>query len=176
LREASFNSEKIVSGPRISVRSLYKKITVACLTDKGDPSRLTIVANKCSIVRNAPCRMNMHPPRRLDSCPLLLPRSELHRRCPPVLPHRRTHVALRLFVWRCTCEDQGPRLSEQHNYSIGLDLFGELSSFPLVPCPDCGMSRVVEGRTQKEGGNHSRLYFKCARNSVSSLLCLPNLS
>jgi hypothetical protein len=25
LREANFNSEKIVSGPRVSVRSLYKK-------------------------------------------------------------------------------------------------------------------------------------------------------
>jgi hypothetical protein len=106
LREASFNSEKIVSGPRVSVRSLYKKkITVACPTDKGDPGRLTIIANKCYIVRNAPCRMNMHPPRRPDPCPLLLPRSELHRRCPPVLPRRRTHVALRRFVWRCTCEE-----------------------------------------------------------------------
>jgi hypothetical protein len=62
------------------------------------------------------------------------------------------------------------------NHSIDLDPVGELSGFPLVPCPDCGMARVVEGRMQKEGENHSRLYFKCARNSVSSLLCLPNLS
>jgi hypothetical protein len=31
------------------------------------------------------------------------------------------------------------------------------------------MARVVEGQTQKEGENHSRLYFKCARNSLSSL-------
>jgi hypothetical protein len=47
LREASFNSEKIVSGPRVSVRSLNKKkINVACPTDKGDPGRLTIVANE----------------------------------------------------------------------------------------------------------------------------------
>jgi hypothetical protein len=38
------------------------------------------------------------------------------------------------------------------------------------------MARVVEGRTQKECENHGRLYFKCARNSMSSLLCLPNLS
>jgi hypothetical protein len=29
----------------------------------GDAATLTIVANKCSIVRNAPCSMNMHPPR-----------------------------------------------------------------------------------------------------------------
>jgi hypothetical protein len=85
LREVSFNSERIVSGPRVSVRSLYKKITVACPNDKGDAGRLTIVANKCSImtlagirpgdggtltivankcsiVRNAPCQMNMHLP------------------------------------------------------------------------------------------------------------------
>jgi hypothetical protein len=48
-----------------------------------DGGTLTIVTNKCSIVRNAPCRMNMHPPRCLDPCPLLLPRSELHRRHPP---------------------------------------------------------------------------------------------
>jgi hypothetical protein len=37
------------------------------------------------------------------------------------------------------------------------------------------MAQVVEGRTQMEGENHGRLYFKCARNLVSSLLCLPNL-
>jgi hypothetical protein len=69
---------------------------------------------------------------------------------------------------------QGCRSS--HNQSISLDPIGDLSYFPLVPCPDCGMARVVEGRTQKDGENHSLLYFKCARNSVSSLLCLPNLS
>jgi hypothetical protein len=61
------------------------------------------------------------------------------------------------------------------NHSISLDLVSELSGFPLVPCPDCGMARVVEGQTQKEGENHGRLYFKCARNSVSSLLCLPKI-
>jgi hypothetical protein len=71
-----------------------KKITVACPTDKGDAGRLpssptstplcemllaewicirpddtgtlTLVANKCSIVRNAPGRMNMHPPRQSE--------------------------------------------------------------------------------------------------------------
>jgi hypothetical protein len=69
---------------------------------------------------------------------------------------------------------QGCRSSRNH--SIGLDPVGELSGFPLVTCPDCGMARVVEGRMQKEGENHDHLYFKCARNSVSSLLCLPNLS
>jgi hypothetical protein len=63
-----------------------------------------------------------------------------------------------------------------HNHSIGLDPVGELSGFPLVPCPDYGMARMVEGRMQKEGENHGRLYFKCARNLVSSLLCLPKLS
>jgi hypothetical protein len=69
---------------------------------------------------------------------------------------------------------QGCRSSRNH--SIGLDPVGELSGFPLVPCPDCGMARVVEGQTHKEGENHSRYYFKCVRNLVSSLLCLPNLS
>jgi hypothetical protein len=69
---------------------------------------------------------------------------------------------------------QGCRSSR--NNSIGLDLVGELSGFPLVPCSDCVMARVVEGRMQKEGENHSRLYFKCARNLVSSMLCLSNLS
>jgi hypothetical protein len=66
LREASFNSEKIVSGPCISVRSLIKKIIIACSTDKGDAGRLILIANKCSIVRNAPGRMNMHPPRQSE--------------------------------------------------------------------------------------------------------------
>jgi hypothetical protein len=45
--------------------------------------------------------------------PRLLPRSELHRCRPPVLPRRRTHDTLRRFVWRCTCEEQGSRLPEQ---------------------------------------------------------------
>jgi hypothetical protein len=62
------------------------------------------------------------------------------------------------------------------NHSIVLDPVGELSDFPLVPCPDCGMAWVVEGWTHKEGEIHNRLYFKCARNSVSSLLCVPNPS
>jgi hypothetical protein len=66
LRETSFNSEKIVWSPRISVRSLIKKIIVAYSTDKGDAGRLIIIANKCSIIRNAPGRMNMHLPRQSE--------------------------------------------------------------------------------------------------------------
>jgi hypothetical protein len=132
-----FQFRKNNVGPtRQRQKSIEKKITVAYPTDKGDPGRLTIVANKCSIMplagirpcdggtvtivankcsidRNSPCRMNMHPPRRPDPWPLLLPRSELHRHRPPVLPRRRTHVALCRFVWRCKCEEQGPRLLEQ---------------------------------------------------------------
>jgi hypothetical protein len=142
----------------------------------SDGGTLTIVANKCSIVRNDPCRMNMHPPRRPNPCPLPLPRSELHHHRPPVLPRRRAYVALRRFVWRCTCETQGSSCWSSRNHSIGLDPVSELSGFPLVPFPDCGMARVMEGRTQKEGENHIRFYFKCARNLVSSLLCLPNMS
>ena len=49
------------------------------------------------------------------------------------------------------------------------DPVGELIGFPLIPCPDCGLARVVERWTKKDGGNHGRLYFKCARNGVSSL-------
>jgi hypothetical protein len=69
---------------------------------------------------------------------------------------------------------QGCRSSR--NPSIGLDPVGELSGFPLVRCSDCGMAQVVEGQTQNECENHGRFYFKCASNSVSSLMCLPNLS
>jgi hypothetical protein len=140
---ASFNLEKIVSGPRVSVRSLYKKDNhslpdrqrrsgLTIVANKcsimplagirpGDGGTLTIVANKISVVRNAPCRMNMHLPRRPDPCPLLLPRSELHRCHLPVLPCHRTHVALRRFVLRCTFEEQGPRLPEQSQslYQLG---------------------------------------------------------
>jgi hypothetical protein len=120
----------------VSASEAFIKKIIACPTGKGDPGRLTIVANKCSImplagirpgdggtltivankcsiVRNAPCRMNMHPPRRHDPYPLLLPRSELHCYRSPILPCRHTHVALRRFVWRCTCEEQGPRLPER---------------------------------------------------------------
>jgi hypothetical protein len=150
------------------VRSLYKKkIIVACPTDKGDPGRLTIIANKCSIVRNAPfewiCIRSGAPTPAPSSSPIWAPPP------PPVLPRHRTHVTLRRFVWRCTCEERVQGCRSSHNHSIGLDPV-------LVPCPDYGMAQVVEGRTQKEGENHSRLYFMCARNSVSSLLCLPNLS
>jgi hypothetical protein len=125
--------------------------------------------------QNAPCRMNMHPPRCPDRCPLLLPLSELHcHRLPsfPAIVHM-SHYADMSVGARTRSRVQGCRSSRNH--SIGLDLVGELSGFPQVPCPG-GMARVVEGRTQKEGENHGLLYFKCARNSVSSLLCLPNLS
>ena len=50
-----------------------------------------------------------------------------------------------------------------------MDPVGELSSFPLIPCLDYGLARVVEGRTKKDGDNHGHLYFKCARNDVSSV-------
>jgi hypothetical protein len=145
LRKASFNSKKNSVGPTRQRQAYIKKITIACPTDKGDPGRLTIVTNKCSIVRNAPCRMNMNPP----GAPTP------------------TGARVRSRVQGC---------QSGRNHSIGLDPVCELSGFPLVPCPGCGMARVVEGRTQKEGENHGRLYFKCVRNSVSSLLCLPNLS
>ena len=54
-------------------------------------------------------------------------------------------------------------------HGVVLDPVGELSGFLLIPFPDCGLARVVEGRTKKDGDNHGRLYFKCARNGVSSL-------
>ena len=54
---------------------------------------------------------------------------------------------------------------------VGLDPIGELSGFPLIPCPDCHLARVVE-----ENENHGRLYFKCARNGVSGLLDFPKLA
>ena len=59
---------------------------------------------------------------------------------------------------------------------VGLDPIGELSGFPLIPCPDCHLARVVEGRTKKGNENHGRLYFKCARNGVSGLLYFPKLA
>ncbi|CAD6204744.1 unnamed protein product [Miscanthus lutarioriparius] len=67
------------------------------------------------------------------------------------------------------------RLQGAHSNHIGSehgvvpDLVGELRGFPLIPCSDWGLARMVEGRTLKDGDNHGRLYFKCARNGVSSL-------
>jgi hypothetical protein len=175
LREASFNLEKIVLGPRVSVKSLYKKkIIVACLIDKGDACRLTIVANKCSImplagicpsdggtltivankcsiVRNAPCQMNMHPPRRPDPCPFFVPDLSSTAAARPSFPAvaHMSHYADSSGGARARSRVQG--CWSRRNHSIGLDPVGELSGFPLVPCPDCGMARVVEGRMQKEG-------------------------
>jgi hypothetical protein len=87
---SKFQLKKYCQAHASASEAYIKKITVACSTNKGDRGRLTIVVNKCSIVRNAPCRMNMHPSGRPDPCPLLLPRSELHRCRPPVLPRRRS--------------------------------------------------------------------------------------
>ena len=55
--------------------------------------------------------------------------------------------------------------------SVCVDPIGELSGFPLIPCPDSGLTRVVEGRTKKDGDNHGRPYFKCATNGVSYVYC-----
>ena len=59
---------------------------------------------------------------------------------------------------------------------VGLDPIGELSDFPLIPCPDCHIARVVGGWTKKGNENHGRLYFKCAKNVVSCLLDFPKLA
>jgi hypothetical protein len=168
----------------------------------GDTGALTIVANKCSIVRNAPCRMNMHPPRRrwytnprrqqvlhcpkcpwpneyasaLTPAPFFFPdlsSTTAARLSFPAAAHM-SHYADSFGGARARIRVQG--CQSRRNHSISLDPVGELSGFPLVHCLDCGMAQVVEGWTQKKGENHGRLYFKCARNSVSSLLCLPNLS
>jgi hypothetical protein len=109
--------------------------------------------------------MNMHLPRHPDPYPLLLPQSKLHHRPRsfPAVAHM-PHYADSFGGARARSRVQGCRSSRNH--SISLDPVGELSGFPLVPCPDYGMARVVEGRTQKEGENHDCLYFKVARNSV----------
>jgi hypothetical protein len=115
----------------------------------------------------------MHPPRRPTPSPFFFPdlsSTAAARSSFPAVAHM-SHYADSSGGARARSRVQGCQSSRNH--SIGLDPVGELSSFPLVPCPDCCMDRVVEGRTQKEGENHGRLYFKCARNSVSSLLCLP---
>lgn len=46
---------------------------------------------------------------------------------------------------------------------------GEESGLPLIPCPDCGLARVIERRSMKEGKNHLRVYFKCLRNGYPKL-------
>jgi hypothetical protein len=59
---------------------IWKKITIACPTDKGNAGRLTIIANKCSIVRmplsnecaSAPATVVLYP-----SSPTSAPLSEM---------------------------------------------------------------------------------------------------
>jgi hypothetical protein len=42
---------------------------------------------------------------------------------------------------------------------------GEETGLPLIPCPDCGLVKVIERRSTKETSkNHLRVYFKCLRN------------
>ncbi|CAD6248002.1 unnamed protein product [Miscanthus lutarioriparius] len=74
-----------------------------------------------------------------------------------------THYAESSGGGRARSRLQGGRSTRIH--SIDFDLVGELSGFPLIVCPECGLDRVVEGQMKKEGENQGRLYFKCARNT-----------
>jgi hypothetical protein len=106
---------------------------------------------------------------------LLLPRSELRCHCPsfPAIAHMSCYAD---SSGGAHAKSRVQGCQSSRNHSNGLDPVAELRGFLLVPCPDCCIAQVVDGRTQKEGENHGHLYFKCARKSVSSLLCLPNLS
>jgi hypothetical protein len=123
----NFRFNKLCRAHASASEAYIKKITVACLTDKGDAGRLTIVANKysimplagirpgdggtltivankCSIVRNAPCRMNMHPPLRPDPCPpssslIWAPPPPPARPSPPSHTCRTTPIRLEVHVW-----------------------------------------------------------------------------
>ena len=45
---------------------------------------------------------------------------------------------------------------------------GDETGLPLIPCPDCGLARVIERRSGKEmTKNYLRVLFKCPRNGVS---------
>jgi hypothetical protein len=45
---------------------------------------------------------------------------------------------------------------------------GKETGLPLIPCPDCGMVRVIERRSGKDTTeNYLHVFFKCPRNSVS---------
>jgi hypothetical protein len=83
--------------------------------------------------------------------------------------------ALLGVVWRWTGEEQASCGPSTRIASVGLDPIDELSGFPLIPCLDCHLARVVEGRT-KDSENYGRLYFKCARNGMSCLLDFPKLA
>ncbi|CAD6223705.1 unnamed protein product [Miscanthus lutarioriparius] len=78
-----------------------------------------------------------------------------------------THYAESSGGGRARSRLQGGRSTRIH--SIDFDPVGELSGFPLIVYPECGLDRVVEGRTKKEGENQGRLYFKCARNTYSKV-------
>jgi hypothetical protein len=48
---------------------------------------------------------------------------------------------------------------------------GKETGLPLIPCPECGLARVIERRSEKETTeNYLRVYFKCPRNGVSIAL------
>ncbi|PUV26737.1 hypothetical protein PAHAL_J027800 [Panicum hallii] len=47
---------------------------------------------------------------------------------------------------------------------------GKETGLPLIPCPDCGMARVIERRSGKDTTeNYLRVFFKCPRNSFPKL-------
>jgi hypothetical protein len=95
----------------------------------GVGGTLTSVANKCSIVRNARCRMNMYLPRRPDPCPFFFPDLSSTATTHPSFPAvaHISHYADSSGGARARSWVQDCRSSRDH--SIDLDLVGELSGF-----------------------------------------------
>ena len=63
-----------------------------------------------------------------------------------------------------------PRLVTESSSRLHLEEFplGDETGLPLIPCPDCGLARVIERRSGKEmTKNYLRVLFKCPRNGVS---------
>jgi hypothetical protein len=169
----------------------------------GDAGRLTLVANKCSIIRNAPGRMNMHPPRwrwytnprrqqvlHCPKCPWMneyasattpspffFPDlSELHHCCPPVLPRRHAHVAGRRFFWRYTCEEEGSRLLEQPQSLHLLESSRWAKRLSTSPLPRLWYGSGGGGADVEGRWKPQSSLFLVCKELSGSLLCLPNLS
>jgi len=56
------------------------------------------------------------------------------------------------YAESCRAARARSRLQYARSGRIAPDIagpLGELSGFPLIPCPECSLTRVVEGRTKK---------------------------
>jgi len=80
-----------------------------------------------------------------------------------------SHVSVGGVILRWLSDEEASRWLElSHWFHHGRSSWGR-DQAPSGPLSG-GLARVNEGRTNKENHNHNRVYFKCPRNGVNSIV------